>query len=77
MANTAEKGAVRSQEKLLVKKGIKTATLDGNIVTLSVDISGIIDAKNGKDTHVTVSDRLNLARSDGRVYTLQVNGWYK
>lgn len=67
------------QKKLVVKNSVivKDIDLKSDTVTLVVPISGLIEAKEGKDTHVTVSDKLTLPRSDGKAYSLQINGWYK
>lgn len=46
-------------------------------VLIAVPVSGLIDAKEGKKTHVVASGMQQVVRSDGRIITIQVNAWYK
>ncbi len=69
--------ARKTQERLIVKRGPKFVALNDDVVQLALDVNGIIAAKEGKDTHVVASGKLDVPRSDGRIVTIQINAWYK
>lgn len=64
-------------KKMLVKQSPKVVGLNADVLTLDVPIGGLIDAKEGKETHVVTSGKFDLPRTDGKVVTIQLNCWYK
>jgi hypothetical protein len=67
------------QEKLVLKNAPSILAMDkaADVATLTVPIMGLIDAKDGKTTHVVTSGTLQVVRSDGKIITLMVNAYYK
>ena len=74
-----EEAKRREQEELVLKRGVSLVSQDkqNDKLVIEVDINGLIAAKEGKDTHVVVSDNFKVIRSDGKAVTIQLNGWYK
>lgn len=56
---------------------VEVIAMDGESLVVRIPLKGTIAAKEGKETHVIVSDRMNVPRADGKAVSVQINGWYK
>ena len=65
------------QENLILKHAVSVDGMENDVLTLSVPVSGLIPAKEGKETHVVTSGKFDIVRSDGKVVSVQINAWYK
>lgn len=65
------------QEKLILKHVVRVNELKNDVLGMELPIHGLIDAKEGKDTHVIAYSKSDVVRSDGKIVSVQVSAWYK